>query len=131
MSLETRSSAHFKRAEQLRRWEDSETNREPTVPKVRSSKVKFPSSCVFLAACTAGDKDEVLKLLEKGIDINTPNVDGLTALHQVSRSRYDDLLNLTCILPHISNFLCIYSVAKLLSEPFLRNSTLLFNLLFI
>ncbi|XP_044731739.1 protein phosphatase 1 regulatory subunit 12A isoform X4 [Chrysoperla carnea] len=82
MSLETRSSAHFKRAEQLRRWEDSETNREPTVPKVRSSKVKFPSSCVFLAACTAGDKDEVLKLLEKGIDINTPNVDGLTALHQ-------------------------------------------------
>lgn len=83
MALETRTSAHFKRAEQLRRWEDSETNREPVVPKSKSNRVKFSASCVFLAACAAGDKDEVLKLIEKGIDINTATVDGLTALHQV------------------------------------------------
>ncbi|XP_050300626.1 protein phosphatase 1 regulatory subunit 12A isoform X8 [Anthonomus grandis grandis] len=83
MSLETRSnSALFKRAEQLKRWEESDTNREPTSPKQKSRKVKFSAGCVFLAACAAGDKEEVLKLLEKGADINTANVDGLTALHQ-------------------------------------------------
>lgn len=88
MSLETRSnSALFKRAEQLQRWEESDTNREPVSPKVKSRRVKFSSGCVFLAACAAGDKEEVLKLLEKGADINTANVDGLTALHQVPPKR--------------------------------------------
>ncbi|KAJ8929370.1 hypothetical protein NQ314_017951 [Rhamnusium bicolor] len=61
MSLETRSSsALFKRAEQLKRWEESDTNREPVSPKQKSRKIKFSS----------------------GADINTANVDGLTALHQ-------------------------------------------------
>ncbi|XP_045462269.1 protein phosphatase 1 regulatory subunit 12B isoform X7 [Harmonia axyridis] len=83
MSIATRSnSAVYKRAEQLKRWEESDTNREPVSPKTKSRKIKFSSGCVFLAACAAGDKDEVLKLLEKGADINTANVDGLTALHQ-------------------------------------------------
>ncbi|XP_049819414.1 protein phosphatase 1 regulatory subunit 12A-like isoform X7 [Aethina tumida] len=83
MSLETRSnSALFKRAEQLKRWEESDTNREPPVPKQKSRKIKFSSGCVFLAACASGDKDEVLGLLQKGADIDTANVDGLTALHQ-------------------------------------------------
>ncbi|XP_066139652.1 protein phosphatase 1 regulatory subunit 12A isoform X2 [Euwallacea fornicatus] len=83
MSIETRTnSALVKRAEQLKRWEESDTNREPVSPKQKSRKVKFSSGCVFLAACAAGDKEEVLKLLEKGADINTANVDGLTALHQ-------------------------------------------------
>lgn len=84
MSIETRSSsALFKRAEQLKRWAQSDTNREPVSPKQTNRKIKFSSGCVFLAACAAGDKDEVLRLLQKGADINTPNVDGLTALHQV------------------------------------------------
>lgn len=84
MSIETRSSsALFKRAEQLKRWEQSETNREPISPKQKTRKIKFSSGCVFLAACAAGDKEEVLRLLQKGADINTANVDGLTALHQV------------------------------------------------
>lgn len=84
MSIETRSSsALFKRAEQLKRWEDSDTNRESTIPKQKPQKVKFSSGCVFLAACAAGDKEEVLRLIEKGADIDTANVDGLTALHQV------------------------------------------------
>ncbi|XP_044766677.1 protein phosphatase 1 regulatory subunit 12B isoform X9 [Coccinella septempunctata] len=83
MSIATRSnSAVYKRAEQLKRWEESDTNREPVSPKTKSRRIKFSSGCVFLAACAAGDKDEVLKLLEKGADINTANVDGLTALHQ-------------------------------------------------
>ncbi|KAF5304118.1 hypothetical protein FQA39_LY01903 [Lamprigera yunnana] len=83
MSIETRSSsALFKRAEQLRRWEDSDTNRESGTPKEKPKKVKFSSGCVFLAACAAGDKEEVLRLIEKGADIDTTNIDGLTALHQ-------------------------------------------------
>lgn len=85
MPIEARSnSALFRRAEQLKRWEDSETNNvSPTVPKDKKSKIKFSDGCVFLAACAAGDTEEVERLLEKGTDINTTNVDGLTALHQV------------------------------------------------
>lgn len=85
MPIEARSnSALFRRAEQLKRWEDSETNDvSPIVPKDKKSKIKFSDGCVFLAACAAGDTEEVERLLEKGTDINTTNVDGLTALHQV------------------------------------------------
>ncbi|XP_046976737.1 protein phosphatase 1 regulatory subunit 12B isoform X6 [Vanessa cardui] len=75
------SSALFKRAEQLKRWEESDTNKQSSMPK-RASRIQFSSGIVFLAACTAGDKDEVQKLLKMGADINTANVDGLTALHQ-------------------------------------------------
>ncbi|XP_033340454.2 myosin binding subunit isoform X7 [Megalopta genalis] len=83
MSAESRSSsALFKRAEQLKRWEQSETNREPALPRQVARKIKFSADCVFLAACAAGDKEEVVRLLQKGADINTGNVDGLTALHQ-------------------------------------------------
>ncbi|XP_054289486.1 protein phosphatase 1 regulatory subunit 12B-like isoform X3 [Macrosteles quadrilineatus] len=83
MSMEARSSsALFKRAEQLRRWEESETNRESTVVPEKSRKIKFSADCVFLAACAAGDKEEVLRLLEQGAVIDTVNVDGLSALHQ-------------------------------------------------
>lgn len=77
-------SALMKRAEQLKRWEESDTNKESPHPKPeKNRKIRFPSGCVFLASCLSGDKDEVVKLLEDGADINTANVDGLTALHQV------------------------------------------------
>lgn len=80
---ETRSSsALFKRAEQLKRWNESETNQVPCDTD-KSSRIKFSDGCVFLAACASGDKDEVDRLLSLGADINTANVDGLTALHQV------------------------------------------------
>ncbi|XP_037818244.1 protein phosphatase 1 regulatory subunit 12A isoform X9 [Lucilia sericata] len=83
-SLDIRNnSAVMKRAEQLKRWEESDTNQQPPVPRPeRGSRIKFSSGCIFLAACLAGDKEEVLKMLEQGADINTANVDGLTALHQ-------------------------------------------------
>lgn len=77
-------SALMKRAEQLKRWEESDTNKESPHPKPeKSRKIRFPSGCVFLASCLSGDKNEVVTLLEDGADINTANVDGLTALHQV------------------------------------------------
>lgn len=50
--------------------------------KRQKTKVKFDDGAVFLAACSSGDTDEVLKLLHRGADINYANVDGLTALHQ-------------------------------------------------
>lgn len=72
------------RHDQIKRWEDSDTNREPDAPRLRVKRVKFQDGCVFLAACSSGDREEVKNLLERGADINTANVDGLTALHQVS-----------------------------------------------
>ncbi|CAF0884380.1 unnamed protein product [Didymodactylos carnosus] len=74
-------SAINKRKEQLKRWEESDTNRESYTPKI-SQRVKFQQAYVFLAACSSSDKDEVEKLIQRGVDINTSNVDGLTALHQ-------------------------------------------------
>ncbi|XP_071043703.1 protein phosphatase 1 regulatory subunit 12B isoform X5 [Parasteatoda tepidariorum] len=84
MPIETRTnSALFRRAEQLKRWEDSETNQvSPTIPKDKKNTIKFSDGCVFLAACAASDTEEVERLLKLGTDINTANVDGLTALHQ-------------------------------------------------
>ncbi|XP_006982517.1 protein phosphatase 1 regulatory subunit 12B isoform X2 [Peromyscus maniculatus bairdii] len=82
-------SARARRAEQLRRWRGSLTEQESaerqgTGRQTRrgSPRVRFEDGAVFLAACSSGDTDEVKKLLARGADINTVNVDGLTALHQ-------------------------------------------------
>lgn len=85
-------SARARRAEQLRRWRGSQTEQEPVErqgtgrqlqTRRGSPRVRFEDGAVFLAACSSGDTDEVKKLLARGADINTVNVDGLTALHQV------------------------------------------------
>ncbi|XP_015270699.1 PREDICTED: protein phosphatase 1 regulatory subunit 12A isoform X3 [Gekko japonicus] len=76
------ADAKQKRNEQLKRWIGSETDLEPPVVKRKKTKVKFDDGAVFLAACSSGDTEEVLRLLEHGADINYANVDGLTALHQ-------------------------------------------------
>ncbi|XP_040266366.1 protein phosphatase 1 regulatory subunit 12A isoform X5 [Bufo bufo] len=76
------ADAKQKRNEQLKRWIGSETDVEPHVIKRKKTKVKFDDGAVFLAACSSGDSEEVLKLLDRGADINYANVDGLTALHQ-------------------------------------------------
>ena len=81
------AGAKQKRNEQLKRWIGSETDLEPPVVKRQKTKVKFDDGAVFLAACSSGDTDEVLKLLHRGADINYANVDGLTALHQVCAPR--------------------------------------------
>lgn len=77
------ADAKQKRNEQLKRWLGSETDLEPPILKKKKTKVKFDDGAVFLAACSSGDTEEVLRLLERGADINYANVDGLTALHQV------------------------------------------------
>jgi len=87
-------NALWRRENQLRCWDTSETNSASATPRDRqSSAVKFQDACVFLAACSSGDTKEVTWLLGRGADINTANVDGLTALHQVR------LLILIILLP--------------------------------
>ena len=86
-------NALWRRDEQLRRWNQSETNNESSEPRTSDCvKVKFEDSYVFLAACSSGDKEEVEKLIRNGADINTPNIDGLTALHQVKHGIYESKL---------------------------------------
>nr|XP_019961025.1 PREDICTED: protein phosphatase 1 regulatory subunit 12A isoform X1 [Paralichthys olivaceus] len=76
------ADAKQKRSEQLKRWLGSETDQEPPELKKKKTKVKFDDGAVFLAACSSGDTEEVLRMLDRGADINYANVDGLTALHQ-------------------------------------------------
>ncbi|XP_057179878.1 protein phosphatase 1 regulatory subunit 12A isoform X2 [Triplophysa rosa] len=76
------ADAKQKRNEQLKRWIGSETDMEPPILKKKKTKVKFDDGAVFLAACSSGDTEEVLRLLDRGADIDYANVDGLTALHQ-------------------------------------------------
>lgn len=78
-----------RREEQLRRWKERENdNQNKTIDEnsknsfQKQSKVRFPKGCVFLAACSSGDLDEVKQYLKIGVNINTSNIDGLTALHQ-------------------------------------------------
>lgn len=92
---EENKSALWRREEQLRRWEMSETNSaSSTARNSAAAAVRFHDGCVFLAACSSGDRDEVTALLGRRpptandggrppTDVNTANVDGLTALHQV------------------------------------------------
>lgn len=92
-----------KREEQIKKWREREVDNsnntntsnssnnmvlgnyqhDQQMIKKTSTKVKFPQSCVFLAACAAHDLEEVRYYLKNGVNINSINNDGLTALHQV------------------------------------------------
>ncbi|XP_051979241.1 protein phosphatase 1 regulatory subunit 12A-like [Xyrauchen texanus] len=82
-------AAKQRRQDQLQRWQGSETDRtgsetrsQSSAPGNRRARVCFAQGAVFMAACSAGDQEEVAELLRQGADINHANVDGLTALHQ-------------------------------------------------
>ena len=83
-------AARQRRQDQLQRWLGSDTDR--IIPEIRErpagnggrrARVRFTQGAVFMAACSAGDREEVAALLRQGADINHANIDGLTALHQV------------------------------------------------
>lgn len=85
-------AAKQRRQDQLQRWLGSETDRTgsearetTSVSGMRRAKVRFAQGAVFMAACSAGDREEVAALLRQGADINHANIDGLTALHQVGK----------------------------------------------
>jgi protein phosphatase 1 regulatory subunit 12A len=88
---------HLFLQEQLRRWTESETNKQNPTLEHRQN-VKFhvsafdvctAASCsvqdsdIFMSACMSGDENEVEQLLRKGASVDTAAMDGLTALHQV------------------------------------------------
>ncbi|XP_029991589.1 protein phosphatase 1 regulatory subunit 12A isoform X2 [Sphaeramia orbicularis] len=82
-------AAKQRRQDQLQRWLGSETDRTRSEARelssgsgTRRAKVRFAQGAVFMAACSAGDREEVAVLLRQGADINHANIDGLTALHQ-------------------------------------------------
>lgn len=84
-------AAKQRRQDQLQRWQGSETDQtgveaksQSSAPGNRRARVRFAQGAVFMAACSAGDREEVAELLRQGADINHANIDGLTALHQVS-----------------------------------------------
>jgi ankyrin repeat protein len=80
-------SSSQKRQEQIKAWERSETNKQPStvLPSRRVPTVKFGDNVVFFAATHSGDLEEVERLVrQEGADVNFVNKDGLTALHQVS-----------------------------------------------
>lgn len=81
---EANAQKQKKREEQLKKWRERELNDPITsLNKMdKSTRVRFPKSCVFLASCASGDIDEVKQHLKYGVNINTVNIDGLTALHQ-------------------------------------------------
>ena len=81
------NTAAHKRLTQLKEWENSETNKQPStvLPSRLNPTIKFGDSVIFQAAAHSGDIEEVERLvLKKGADVNSVNKDGLTALHQVS-----------------------------------------------
>ena len=70
------------RRQQRDRFLISDFNKAPATPR-NPVRVKFRDGIMFLAACSSGDIDEVERLIKSGADVNTANVDGITALHQV------------------------------------------------
>ncbi|KAL0968862.1 hypothetical protein UPYG_G00272840 [Umbra pygmaea] len=82
-------AAKQRRQDQLQRWLGSETDQTgpgtrdvSTGTGTRRARVRFAQGAVFMAACSAGDREEVASLLRQGANINHANIDGLTALHQ-------------------------------------------------
>nr|XP_046199800.1 protein phosphatase 1 regulatory subunit 12B-like [Oncorhynchus gorbuscha] len=85
-------AAKQRRQDQLQRWLGSETDQTgpgtrdgSTGTGTRRARVRFAQGAVFMAACSAGDREEVAVLLRQGADINHANIDGLTALHQMKK----------------------------------------------
>ena len=98
----------LRRSEQIKKWNERENglnNNNNIINEIkilekcqqqtyhRPSKVKFPKGCVFLAACSSGDIEEVKTYLKIGVNINTTNIDGLTALHQVFTIKNKYIMN--------------------------------------
>jgi len=76
------------RKKSIKGWMNSDTAKENIVREDEQFTIQFDNGTVFLSAVASADIEEVEKLLDKGVDIDYRNNDGLTALHQV----YKDIL---------------------------------------
>lgn len=95
-------TSSLKRQEQIKAWENSETNKQPStvLPSRRVPSVKFGDNVVFFAATHSGDLEEVERLVRyEGADVNFVNKDGLTALHQVFFAVFEGLEERYTIMP--------------------------------
>ncbi|XP_065562011.1 protein phosphatase 1 regulatory inhibitor subunit 16B-like isoform X2 [Artemia franciscana] len=59
---------------------------------LNSRRIKFPDTIRLLEAAARNDIDEVRRLLEHGVDPNSKNEDGLTALHQSCIDNNEEML---------------------------------------
>ncbi|KAL3318950.1 hypothetical protein Ciccas_002390, partial [Cichlidogyrus casuarinus] len=84
--LERLKLARQQRRQQLHEWNKREHEldapSESSSNAEKSSRVKFPSYLVFLEAAQRNDVVETRRMLDLGVDPNTVNEDGLSALHQ-------------------------------------------------
>lgn len=88
LGLNRSKAAEDKRADQLKKWERSDTNKQPEyiVSSRVKPRVRFADNVIFMAAVQSGDIEEVERMVaEVDTVVNSVNDDGLTALHQVSR----------------------------------------------
>ncbi|KAF3859318.1 hypothetical protein F7725_021717 [Dissostichus mawsoni] len=111
------ADAKQKRNEQLKRWLGSETDQEPPVLKKKKTKVKFDDGAVFLAACSSGDTEEVLRMLDRGADINYANVDGLTALHQKLNMKLPFTGRMACIDDNVDMVTFLVENGAAINQP--------------
>lgn len=75
------------------------TSTAPRDPE--KTKFRFKEEYIFLTVCASDDVKEAERLLDEGVDINTANVDGLTALHQVRMIHYSLTANRMCVVTKV------------------------------
>lgn len=85
--------------------QESETNLvELGSRAAKNPRVKFNEECMFLAACAAGDKDEVSIQMKKKF-----------YLLEHSSFDYTDILYNSFLIPHITEYRFDYQVANYIS----------------
>ena len=83
VSAERQADAVKQRAEQLKRWQNSDVSLAPSRSSGFESRVKFDAFECFIDAVKKNDLEYVWSFIRAGKDVNGPIVDGLTAIHQV------------------------------------------------
>ncbi|XP_065160900.1 protein phosphatase 1 regulatory subunit 16A [Atheta coriaria] len=87
--------AKHRRMQQLKIWQMREReNSRKTTKKSTKRHIVFDESVVLLEAAARNDIDEVRRLLMKGVNPNSSNEDGLTALHQCCIDDNESMLQL-------------------------------------
>ncbi|XP_033755398.1 protein phosphatase 1 regulatory subunit 16A-like isoform X2 [Pecten maximus] len=96
--------AKKRRSQQLKKWANYEKQLEKDSKRKKSktqqrrsgnrARVRFPGKIVLLEAAARNDIDDVRRLLTQGVNPNSTNEDGLTALHQCCIDDSEEMLKL-------------------------------------
>ena len=60
--------------------------------KIEADKHKLQDEIALLAACARGDLNEVEKLVDSGVDVNSSDQNRMTALHYAAMHTRDDVI---------------------------------------